>query len=100
MRTTATSTAIARVTAPAGMDGVDGQHGMVSMETVIQGISGAHGDAEIFIQDGPVIHGPYSSPFSLVVVSFEIKDSNYDEVFEFGETLTVGKIEIRNNGIS
>ena len=86
-------------TNPGGRDGLHGHTGSLPMFKPSRGANGENGMIEMYVQDGPgEERGPYKSSYQLRVVEFDIIDENEDGIYEFGETITMTNIRVKNIG--
>ena len=88
------------MTNPGRHDESHGQEGARRRAIVKDGQDGLPGLVEILVEgdDGKFV-GPYPSQYRFEVFDFDIVDSNCDEIFEFGEELTIGNIQVQNTGV-
>lgn len=82
-----------------GQNGSDGSDGNVPDTVPANGVDGSAGSVQMFIKrsDGKLV-GPFQSAYQLEIDDFGIVDSNEDEIFEFGETMTLQSICVKNSG--
>jgi hypothetical protein len=63
------------------------------------GQDGRDGSFGIFIRDQKGhVTGPFSSPFKVELVDFDVIDGNEDGIFEFGEEIILKNIQVKNSG--
>jgi len=64
-----------------------------------RGGNGEKGSVEFYIADeSGGKKGPYKTSYQLRVVKCDVRDENEDGIYEFGESIVVQNIRVKNEG--
>lgn len=73
--------------------------GRLSTAVLQPGKNGDNASVRISVRkENGKVDGPFSTSYKLEILDFDIVDGNDDEIYEFGDEITLTNIRVINNG--